>query len=335
MENAVVAEYTDEIQLEMASRYGVVPASLISLGDFENFVYAFPYRDEQHILRVTHHSHRNADQLLAELGWVNYLAKNDVLVSQAVPSVHGNLLEKMPASNPTFFATAFTFAPGKRIESEDWGEPLYQNWGKTLGQIHRLSKAYVPSAAIQPRPHWHEEKYMQNGKSYLPADQPLIHQRWDETLAEVWQLPIDDNSYGLAHTDLHAGNFHWHNQQIHLFDTDDCAYYWFIFDLAMVIYYVVWGRWSQADEATKKAEMNHFVTHLWQGYRTENELDPSWWQYVDLFLRLRDLQLYAVLHLKWDVANLNEQQDRMLAVFADRIRRGVPVIELDYKMVVE
>ena len=50
-------------------------------------------------------------------------------------------------------------------------------------------------------------------------------------------LPKDDDCYGLIHADIHQGNFFVdENDNITIFDFDDCHYHWFAYDLAVPLF---------------------------------------------------------------------------------------------------
>ncbi len=329
MEQRVVDVYTEAIQSELAAKFGVNRRDLESLGDFENFVYTFPFQGKKRILRISHNSHRSYAQLAAELDWVNYLAENGVKVARALPSAHGNLIEQVADGEERFFGVAFEMAPGSQVEPPEWNKELFVTLGQTIGKMHRLTKAYESSSGISPRFHWHEDRYMRDGISFVPASEPVVAQRWREVMSQMRALPTDAQSYGIIHTDVHRGNFHWHDNAIYLFDTDDCCRHWFMFDIVIVIYYATWGLTGESEQAQDEI-IARLIYHVARGYERESKLQSEWWEYCDLFLRLRDLTLYAVLHLKWDTANLNERQRQMLAVFRERIIAGKTVTGLDF-----
>ena len=62
---------------------------------------------------------------------------------------------------------------------------------------------------------------------------------------EIKALPIERETFGLMHGDIHPGNFHYDGKELTIFDFDDAAYNYFIHDLAMVLYYsVLFTTWT-------------------------------------------------------------------------------------------
>ena len=58
------------------------------------------------ILRITHSTHRNIEQIKGELDWINYLAENNAPVCQAYPSTNGNFVEKIKQNSSSYLLVA-------------------------------------------------------------------------------------------------------------------------------------------------------------------------------------------------------------------------------------
>jgi Ser/Thr protein kinase RdoA (MazF antagonist) len=67
---------------------------------------------------------------------------------------------------------------------------------------------------------------------------------------------VDD--YGLVHGDLNPTNFHVNDNQITLFDFDDCAYKWFINDIAIALplYSGIFTHMDLEDQMTNFFQLN-------------------------------------------------------------------------------
>jgi Ser/Thr protein kinase RdoA (MazF antagonist) len=139
-------------------------------------------------------------------------------------------------------------------------------------------------------------------------------------------LPKDDDSYGLIHQDVHGGNFFVDdNGDIMLFDFDDCVYGWYVYDIAMVVFYMVTNHPDPVGLATA------FWPHFWRGYQQENDLDPAWLAEMPAFFKLREVDLYGIIHRSFDVENVT---DEWAAQFMDgrrqRIEQDNPYIDIDF-----
>lgn len=138
-------------------------------------------------------------------------------------------------------------------------------------------------------------------------------------------LPKDRESYGLIHQDAHGGNFFVDDQgQITLFDFDDCAYSWYANDLAIVLFYAV------TNIPDPESFGREFWRHFWRGYQQENLLESAWLEHIPHFLKLREIDLYAVIHRSFDVNNLtNSWVSGFMKGRRERIINDVPYLDID------
>lgn len=138
--------------------------------------------------------------------------------------------------------------------------------------------------------------------------------------------------------------------KITLFDFDDCAYSWFINDIAIVLFYIAFD----AEELgfSDAASFTHeFLTHFLRGYRRAYSLSPAWLKEIPTFLKLRELELYAVVHRDFQITGVehwslekfkqipgyetNSGNNQWIANFMHnrkpRIDQGLPFIEYDFE----
>jgi Ser/Thr protein kinase RdoA (MazF antagonist) len=192
--------------------------------------------------------------------------------------------------------------------------------------MHVLSKRYEPPQANWRRPKW-DAPDMLEVERILPAAEGAVLDRFHELMEHLEQLPKDSETYGLIHQDAHGGNlFVDESGQITLFDFDDCAYSWYMNDIAIVLFYAV--MWEEDAAGFTQA----FMTHFLRGYSRENHLDPAWLVQIPHFLKLREIDLYAVIHRSFDVESLD---DPWCAGYMrrrkERIKNGTPYIEYGFE----
>ena len=145
-------------------------------------------------------------------------------------------------------------------------------------------------------------------------------------MSHLETLPKDRDSYGLIHQDAHGGNFFVHEGKITLFDFDDCVYGWFIYDIAMVLFYAAMFKEDMA------AYTATFMRDFLRGYKQENKLDPVWLAELPYFLKLREIDLYAIIHFSFDLEN---EDDPWIKGYMEgrkqRIDAGLPYIDFDWE----
>ncbi|MBN1426651.1 phosphotransferase [Candidatus Fermentibacteria bacterium] len=307
-------------------RFGIVEDGIRELGGFESFIYEFSRGPASYILRIGHASRRNENLIHGEVDWINYLARGGVSVARAVESAHGNLVEPLDDGHGgQFLAAAFVKAQGKPPWEMGWSPELYQTYGRLIGRMHRLTKDYLPPNPAWKRPEW-DNPEIQDIVANLPPGQERVVARYTEVLSHLGTLSKGRDDYGLIHFDAHGSNLLVDQEgRITLFDFDDCSYGWFMYDIAIVLFYMITNHPEPASVCGR------FMPRFLEGYRTENRLDPRWLGEVPWFLKLREIDLYAVIHRSFDVEHLT---DSWVARFMDgrkeRIERDISYVEFEF-----
>jgi amicoumacin kinase len=327
METEIRNRYSDQILAVARQRYGIAPQQVRLLDGFESFMYAFEKDGRCYILRLGHSRRRSPDLIRGEVDWINYLADGGAGVARAVLSAQGNLVELIDdGRGGHFLATAFVKAPGGPAwENGRWTPELFVEYGRLLGRMHRLTKSYqVPNPAWR-RPQWDDPRMMETDRLLPPSEQAIIA-KYHALMAELRALPQERDGFGLVHQDAHAGNFFVDEAgQITLFDFDDCVYGHFVYDLAMALFYAVTNRADAAEFGP------HFWAHLWRGYQQENRLDPAWLALIPRFLKLREIDLYAVIHRSFDVNNITDPwAARFMNGRKARIEADLPYLDMAF-----
>ncbi len=326
MEPIIRNRFNDGILAEACRRYGIAPDQINLLDGFESFMFEYEREGGEYILRLSHSRRRTPDLIRGEVDWINYLADGGAGVAKAVLSENGELVELIDdGEGDQFLVTAFVKAQGGPVWTTDfWGEPFFVDYGRLLGRIHRLSKDYVPANSAWHRGVWNDSANL-DIREYLEKDGSLVGERYQELMAHLNALPQDENSYGMIHQDAHGGNFFVDDDgHITLFDFDDCLHGHFVYDLAMVLFYAVTNR----QDAEEFAPI--FWEPFWRGYCEENELDEEWLKEIPHFMKLREIDMYAVLTR--DYAPEDWAEDGWVARFMNgrlaRIEQGIPYISM-------
>ncbi len=184
--------------------------------------------------------------------------------------------------------------------------------------MHALALEYEPANSAWRRPQWDDPVMLVPVADSVPADQPEIRRQTEAVLSAVSSLPSEIPDYGLIHQDAHPGNFVVdENGRITLFDFDDCAYGWFAYDVALVFFYTA-GLLAE-DEATQFIEW--FAPSFFDGYRAHHRLSAEQLDWIPLFMRYREVDIYATLYRDgeqdsdhwWTKAFMNGRRERIAA----------------------
>jgi len=249
-----------------------------------------------------------------------------VPVAGAIMSENGRLVEPIDdGQGGHFLATAFVKIDGRPVHEAGWSPELYRTYGRLLGRMHALTKDYQPKDPLAKRPQWEDSANTECVK-HLPESEFLVREKYWSVMEQVAALPRDRDSFGLIHFDAHSSNMLVDQVgKLVLFDFDDSLHSWFICDIAIVLFYMTAGKEPDI------ASVEEFLTHFLAGYAQENQLDPKWLKEVPKFLKIREIDLYAVIHRSFDVSNItNPWVAGFMKGRKEKIEREVPFLDLDF-----
>lgn len=333
MEPAVDRAFTPEHRALAAEAFGGTIDDLTLLGDFENYVFRFEPGGAPRILRITHTSHRSADDIRAEIDWVAHLRAGGLEVCSAIPSGSGAWVEEIGEGFGSFLVSCFEHAPGARPTRAEWGPELFERWGAYVGRSHRLTRDYVPGNGVPDRMRWDENPYVVRALDVIPEDQRRVRSRFEEVRQRWADLAEEPGAFGICHTDLHQENFHVADGRIVGFDTDDCEHHWLVQDISSVLYHGYHGPQNEKGKPSisRPEFVEAFLPPFWRGYRTEYDLDEVWLDELPLFLMARRMTIYVLLHLKWDVDRVSDRQAAWMAWCREAIEDAIPWADVDFR----
>jgi len=326
MDQLIKDRYNDTILQDAMQCYGIAKDKLHARKAFESFIFEFERDSHAYILRLAHSFRRSEALILGEVDWINYLAEGGVSVAKAIPSESGKLVEVIhDQQGGTFLATAFVKAQGE-APWDLWTPRLYESYGEMIGRIHALSKHYQPTQLTWKRPDWDNDLF-EFVERYLPETEYIAKKKYKEVCNHVNTLAKNRESYGLTHQDAHGSNLFVDKRgQITFFDFDECAYNWFINDVAVVLFYIV------QDAEDWRAFTEEFMLHFLRGYVQACPLSSAWLKEIPNFLKIREIELYAVMYRDFDVQHIEDEWcARFMYNRKYRIEHDVPYIDFDFE----
>ncbi len=264
---------------EQAGRMWGLSGSPVLLTKSENIVYEM----QGQILRLTENHHRSAAQLNAELDFISTLWDGGVSVAKPQISINGLRVETIDNHHISIFEKAEGTIENAELTFSSLRAT--RNLGLQLGKIHSLSVSF--SSKDSKRHHFSDVMHLKNGLQSIPAEDQLAITEFKKGVSWLNTLPKDKNVYGLVHMDAHNRNFSIDtNENITLFDFDDCAYNFFAYDLATPLYSI--QRSSLSIEQKQEAR-----NALLDGYSEAYSLPDTWLDTIDGFIRFRDIEMFA------------------------------------------
>lgn len=331
MEKEIKALINEQIIKTGANKFNVTFEALNYLGAWQNFIYEYQKDGNYYILRFTPSAHRSEDLIKGELDWIVYLANNGISVSEPILSNQGNLTEVIYAEDLYFTVTSFIKAEGSNIGYPEClnDTKLYQELGQITGKMHALSKKYKPQSEAIRRHDWNGNYYLQNIGNFVPLEQSLVHEGCAKLKKQIEETLIKNhNCYGLIHGDIGVGNFLVNDKGITLFDFDEAQYSWFVEDIAIPLYYLVYVYGGEEGKEDRISQAHRFMDNFLKGYIQHFSIDDYWLQQIPLFLQLRELIVYTGMYRSSDLANLNQWAQDYLSQSKRRIEIGTPIVNI-------
>jgi Ser/Thr protein kinase RdoA (MazF antagonist) len=326
MDPKIAALFNNDILAAARQRYDIAPNTIRLLDGFESFIYEFSRPDGEYILRIGHSNRRSPDLIRGEVDWINFLSDGGTTVARAVFSSAGNLVEPVDdGQGGQFLCTAFVKARGGPAGKEHINERLFLNYGRLVGRMHALAKTYRLPDPAWKRPEWDDPCNLY-ADLWMPEKYTHLLPKYRELLAHLACLPRDAGGYGMIHQDAHLGNlFVDEDYTLTLFDFDDCVYGHFIYDIAMVLFYI--QGWGGEDIP---GFIGRFMPVFLEGYREHNRLHPRWLAEIPYFLKLREIDLFATILFSNGENPSNPWSARYMTGRRERIEQDKPFMEFDW-----
>lgn len=253
------------------------------------------------IIRLTPATVRTRLDIASELAWLAYLREEGAPVVELISDSEPITLN---IDAFTFWGVIFTKIQGRKVEAKDWNAAHFARLGQLTGLLHRLGRAYQWTKPFNYRP-WDKIPEFENFPKLaqtIPGGVEL-HQA---VVAHIKNLPTNPSNYGLVHYDIHHGNYLLQaDGSLVLFDFELCCQTWYVYDVAIVLYYAA----NHLENLAKVNFLNDFLENFWSGYTQEYQ-KPSKEEraFIPTFLLYRDLMVYSYVLDIWDRRKLTEQQ---------------------------
>ncbi len=267
--------------------------------------------------RVT--NYKSYEEQVDEVTYTNFLYQEGLGVTPAITSVNGEEVEKVMLDRE-MVTVVYQSAPGIHLPRKRWQPNVFQELGLQMGRLHRLSKKFEEIHPVRHINDWHENEEYAFLK-YIPREECAIREVADEVLTTIGKLPKSPSNYGLLHGDLCLENLLVDQESnLTMIDFQDCEKHFYIFDLAAAVYsameysYIGGGSIVDYGQAMTNAIIN--------GYQEENDLSPEMVDQLPLFIKLKEVFEYSLMHMYWDQDRLTEDQVRIMNHFRIRLEHN-------------
>lgn len=240
------------------------------------------------------------------MDWLYYLANKKINVSLPLASNNNSLVVSTEDAEKHYIISAFNKANGVFWDKNDlnkWNEKIFFNWGKVMGDIHRLTKTYKPSGNDR-RPEFDGRFALMDSYKTIPSVKVIT----EDLVNEILTLPQNTESYGLIHADLHPWNFLIDGEKINVFDFDDSIYGWFVLDIGIALYHALW--WGLPNDINKKNDfVSIIIKNFIDGYQSSNKLNNFWLSKIPMFMKYRQICAFSWF---FNPQNIDDDQKSMI-----------------------
>ena len=135
------------------------------------------------------------------------------------------------------------------------------------------------------------------------------------------------SNYGLLHGDLWLENVLVDsNSKVTIVDFQDCEKNYYIFDLAVPIYSAI--EYSFVGGGNIVEYGRDISEAIIVGYREEHDLPPEMLEQLPLFIKLKEVFEYSLMHMYWNKEKLTEEQIRIMNHYRMRIERNHSLLDM-------
>ena len=299
---------TDSLTLfvhEILKKYGVSDAQVECVNFEFNATFSVSTESGQkYALRLNINSTRTVSNILAETQWVRELAR---IPSVNVPTPIATLDDQFVVSalhedsGQTICGVMYTWLEGEEIGDEPTLDQL-RRVGQAIAHMHQnKSEFQLTDGAELPTFNdffWGTEDFLFSVRSTLsPENKTLMKQAHDLIMQFTNEL-YATSPVRIIHADFHGWNLMWHEDQVFIFDFDDCGFGVEAQDIAVALY---WLNTPTADST------------LLEGYRSVRPL-PA---YSDKAMKALLLQRRLLL-LNYLFETKNAEHKEMLPAYLKR-----------------
>ncbi|PER29908.1 phosphotransferase enzyme family protein [Bacillus cereus] len=299
------------------------PLNFINIKSITNEMYQCLAEEGTYFIRIT--NYKTYKEQLEEVTFTNFLYQNGLGVPPVIPSLTGNSVEKLTLDKE-IFAVVYKAAPGIHLPRSEWNANVFKKLGQQIGKLHRISNNFENTEPVKHINDWYEnEEY--NFLKYIPKEETIIREIASDVLSSIKNLPKTPTNYGLIHGDLWLENVLVDNDlNLTMIDFQDCEKHFYIFDLAVPIYSAI--EYSFAGNGNISDYENLITKAILDGYQEENELPKEMIDKLPLFIKLKEIFEYSLMHMYWNKEELTEEQVRIMNLYRMKLENKYPCINI-------
>jgi len=290
-------------------RWNLWPAELTFLGSNGKAVLKAQAAAGEYALRLYPSGGLKSAALQSELFWLSYIRRHtDLLAPNPVPALVDGREQRyldihcdqrpVPQSARVVL---FQFINGRSKAAREMTAEDLRRIGEYLGKLHREGQCGLPADFERTRLDWHgligdDSPYASpRERELFSAGQRAVYAEVADLLrARLTALAARSDAMGLIHADLLAKNIIFRDEAIAALDFEYCAWGYFLYDLAPILWQL------KGDRAADYPELEDA---LWRGYASIRPLADDDRDLLELMTAARQLA-----SCRWLLANRQNPQ---------------------------
>jgi Ser/Thr protein kinase RdoA (MazF antagonist) len=230
---------------ELLKQYGIINAQ-VSCINFE-FNATFSVETEsgaKYALRININSSRTLENMKAEIEWVRHLNRTSGIHT---PTPIATLKDDYiafgfhPESEREFRGVMYSWQDGEVLGDEPTLSQLHEV-GKSIAILHQESLDFALSTESSLPTFndffWSTEDYLFSDKSVLSDQDRNLIKEANDLITRYTNELYATSPVHIIHADFHGWNLMWNENQLSIFDFDDCGFGLEAQDLAVALYYL-------------------------------------------------------------------------------------------------
>ena len=199
-------------------------------------VYLVEINKQPYILKVSHHHWRSCSDIQFELEFLEFLHDQGIPVAYPLRTKDQKLFVTIKALEGDRYAALFPYADGT-VPLGDLNVSQSEIFGATLGKLHQSTASFQTQTQRQALTldYLLDDSYpvIADCLRNRPNDLFYLEQAIAHIKLQLPAIPQKPPFWSVCWGDPHSGNVHFTaNNQITLFDFDQCGYCWRVFDIA-------------------------------------------------------------------------------------------------------
>lgn len=300
------------------------PVEILTVQPVTNEMFRCTAKQGVYFARVT--NYKSYDEQLEEVTYTNFLIKEGLAVSLAISSLKRNIVEKIILDNKEMLTILYKAAPGIHLPRDQWNADVLKELGRQIGRLHRFSRKFEENYPVKHIKDWHENEEYAFLK-YIPEEETAIRNIAQDVFSTIKGLQKNSSNYGLLHGDLWLENILVDDEtKLTMVDFQDCEKNFYIFDLAVPIYSAI--EYSFVGGGNIVDYGRRITKAIIEGYQEEHELPADMMEQLPLFIKLKEVFEYSLMHMYWNKEKFTEEQIRIMNHFRMRIERKHSLLDL-------